>query len=119
MFRFYFALLAGKLSVIGCKVLGKVMHRGGTNLPGEVALKICPDFLKYIGRPARIVTVTGTNGKTTTTNMIVDVLEKSGYKVLSNREGGNIASGIATCLMHGVSLTNKSRYPLEIGRAHV
>lgn len=114
MLRFYCALLAGKLAVIGCKVLGKVMHRGGTNLPGEVALKVCPDFLKYIGRPPKIVTVTGTNGKTTTTNMIVDVLEKSGYQVLSNREGGNIASGIATCLMNGVSLSNKPRYPLAV-----
>ena len=114
MLRFLLALIAGKLAVVGCKVLGKVMHRGGTNLPGEIALRICPDFLKYVDKPARIVTVTGTNGKTTTNNMIVDVLEKSGHKVLSNREGGNIASGIATCLMKGVSLANRSRYPLAV-----
>ena len=114
MLRFYLALLIGKCSVIGCKVLGKVMHRGGTNLPGEIALKVCPEFLKYVDKPAKIVTVTGTNGKTTTTNMIADVLEMSGHKILTNRAGGNIASGIATCLMNGVSLGNKARYPLAV-----
>ena len=114
MLKFYLALLIGKCSVIGCKVLGKVMHRGGTNLPGEIALKVCPEFLKYVGKPAKIVTVTGTNGKTTTTNMIADVLEKSGHKILTNRAGGNIASGIATCLMNGVNLFNQSRYPLAV-----
>lgn len=114
MIKFYIALVAAKLSVLGCKVLKNVMHRNGTNLPGEIALKICPGFLRYVGRPETIITVTGTNGKTTTTNMIADALEMTGHKVLSNRAGGNIASGIATCLLNGVNLFNRCRYPIGV-----
>ena len=114
MIRFFIAMIAGKISVIGCKILGRFINRKGTNLPGQVALKICPDFLKYVKKPKTVVTVTGTNGKTTTTNMITDALEISGYKVLSNRLGGNIASGIATCLMSGVSLFNRCRYAIAV-----
>ena len=114
MIRFYAALWVGKAVKLMTRVMGGIMHKGGTNLPGDIALKICPDFLKYVGRPETVVAVTGTNGKTTTTNMAADALEKSGRKVLSNRAGGNIASGVATTLMEGVSLFNKPRYNLAL-----
>ena len=114
MIKFYAALWVGKAVKLMTRIMGRIMHKGGTNLPGDIALKICPDFLKYVARPAQVICVTGTNGKTTTTNMMADVLEKSGRRVLSNRMGGNINSGIATCLMTGVSLFNKSRYPIAV-----
>ena len=40
--------------------------------PGTLALKLCPDFLKYVGRPKTIIAVTGTNGKTTVSNLLAD-----------------------------------------------
>ena len=51
---------------------------GGTNLPGQIALKIRPDILKRLVRGYRVVLVTGTNGKTTTTAMLRNILSKTG-----------------------------------------
>jgi len=112
--RFYLALWIGKLARLASRILSKVLHKGGTNLPGQLALKICPDFLDKVAKPETVVAVTGTNGKTTLTNLLSDTLEKTGRKVLSNRLGSNINSGVATCLLTGVSLLNKEKYKLGV-----
>lgn len=67
--------------------------------PGKLAIKLCPDFLGRIEKPETIISVTGTNGKTTVCNMIIDALEKNGYDVLSNRAGSNINAGVASALI--------------------
>ncbi len=108
--RFFIALWAAKLSI----PLLRVTKHNGTNFPGELALKLCPDFLKYVSKPARIVTVTGTNGKTTVCNLVCDILEKSGRPILNNRAGSNINSGIATAMLTGVSLFNRARYDTAV-----
>lgn len=92
----------------------KITKHGGTNFPGELALKICPDFLSYVAKPKMIIGVTGTNGKTTCVNLIVDILEASGRKVLDNRAGANINSGIATALVNGTTLLNKPMYDIGV-----
>ena len=111
MFRFYAALFMGKIARIAIKILGK---SGGTNYPGELALKICPQFLGYVGRPEKIIAITGTNGKTTTSNLLADIFEKNGYTITTNRFGSNIDSGIATALLTGVTLGNKPKNKLAI-----
>lgn len=58
--------------------------------PGKLAVKLCPDFMGCIDKPKTIITVTGTNGKTTVCNMIIDILEANGYDVLNNRAGSNV-----------------------------
>ncbi len=110
--RFLFALWMAKLSIPALKIT----HHNGTDFPGSLALKLCPDFLRYIGRPATVVAITGTNGKTTVSNLLGDILAKSGKKVLSNRSGSNIASGIATALLKGCGLSGKvkSEYDLAV-----
>lgn len=110
MIRFYIALWASKLSVIALKLTG----HNGTDFPGNVALKICPDFLKYISMPKNIIGITGTNGKTTISNMVSDALETRGVKVLSNREGSNIKTGISTIFMKGVSIFNRCKYDTAV-----
>lgn len=108
--RFAIALAAAKLSVIALKIT----KRNGTNFPGVVAIRICPDFLKYINRPEKIIAVTGTNGKTTVSNLLRDVLAQAGKTVLNNGLGSNIASGIATCLISGVSIFNVEKYKAAV-----
>ena len=80
--RFLFALWMAKLSVPALKIT----RHEGTDFPGSLACKLCPDFFFFICRPASIVAVTGTDGKTTVSNTIADILEANGRKVLSNRE---------------------------------
>ena len=108
--RFIAAFLLAKLSGPALKLTG---HQG-TNFPGKLALRICPDFLRYVRKPRRIIAVTGTNGKTTVSNLLCDVLEKNGERVLSNRYGSNINSGIATALIAGCDLFGRQRYRLAV-----
>ena len=106
--RFLLALWAGKLSVIALRVL----RRRGTVLPGCVALKICPDFLKYAPYPRRVIAVTGTNGKTTVTNMLHDLLTADGQRVLTNQSGANEADGLSAMVVRGLSAMGKCRHDI-------
>lgn len=74
---------------------------GGSALPGLVIEKIDPDFVKrtLAQLPRGVVIVTGTNGKTTTTKMVVELLESQGLKVFTNRTGSNFSRGVAAALL--------------------
>ena len=88
------ACLAGDLAHWGTV---HVLHRGGGNAPGAVALRLDPGIIGELGRGLeRSVVVTGTNGKTTTTGLAADAL---GAGVVCNRAGNNMESGIAAALI--------------------
>lgn len=110
MLRFYIAFYVAKLT----RLLLNICRRNGTQVPGKVALVICPDFLKYIAKPEKIIAITGTNGKTTVSNLLDDSLEKAGMKVINNRLGGNILSGICVSFLMGTGFTNKSKADIAV-----
>ncbi|MBO7376467.1 MAG: hypothetical protein J6V01_05120 [Clostridia bacterium] len=93
--RFYFALWASKLARFVIRLSG----RRGSCTPGVLAIKLCPDFLAHVGLPPLTVCVTGTNGKTTTSNLLTEVYRRSGYTVTNNSDGSNIDAGVATALL--------------------
>ncbi len=66
------ALLLGKLLYLLGKPLGK-----STNLPGELALKICPDMMGRFRFDGKVLAVTGSNGKTSTSNMIAHITPRA------------------------------------------
>ena len=68
--RFIIALIISKLAMWLQKLLGM----NASYFPGKLAIKLCPDFLGRIDKPKTIITVTGTNGKTTCCNMLIDAL---------------------------------------------
>ncbi|MBO5065550.1 MAG: DUF1727 domain-containing protein [Clostridia bacterium] len=103
--RYFIALWAAKLVF----VLLRLLKRNATMYPGYIALKICPDYLARTRKSPNVLCVTGTNGKTTTTNMVADILSQSGMKVVSNRYGSNINTGVATALTHSVSVFGKPK----------
>ncbi len=109
-FRFLVSLSAAKVTTGLLHLIG----RQASFFPGEVALKICPDFVSHIEKPKTVLCVTGTNGKTTTCNMILDVLEKNGYRVLNNRAGANINSGIVASLATGSTMGGKTKFDLAV-----
>ena len=108
--RFYIALWGAKIGT----VLLKLLKRNATNFPGKFALKICPDFLGRIEKPKTIITVTGTNGKTTVCNMIEDILRVNGYDFIDNKYGSNINSGITTTLISGSNFRGKQKKEIAV-----
>ncbi len=107
---YYFALWIAKLAIVALKITG----HSGTNFPGIVALKICPKFLKYAAKPEKIIAVTGTNGKTTVSNLVLDMLTMDGYNVLNNKAGSNINSGITTSLVYGMTFFGKCKHRIGV-----
>lgn len=102
MFRFYIALWIAKFLMC-------FKRSASSDLPGRVALKICPKYLNIISRPKLTVAVTGTNGKTATAALINDFLKYSGMTTSFNEWGGNLTAGIAVNLTRGVSAFNKPK----------
>lgn len=76
------------------------MHRSAGNLPGAIAMKAAPAVLADLALLAdNIAVVSGTNGKTTTTNLSADCLASSGRALYCNRDGNNLESGIVTAFL--------------------
>lgn len=71
--RFYISVIGAKLII----KLMRIMRRNATNLPGEIALIFYPQLLKYFEMPDTVIAVTGTNGKTTVSNLIGEILGKT------------------------------------------
>ena len=87
-----------KLGIVkGTHKILSLFGRGGS-LPGSVALTLDKDFIKRFKMPKIVILVTGTNGKTTTSNLIAESLRASGLKVINNHRGDNLNVGIATLL---------------------
>ena len=81
----------------------RLARRNAGNVPGRVALKLQPGILKHLKITGKIVVITGTNGKTTTTSMLAKVLQQADQKVIYNTGGNNISWGIATTLLQAAS----------------
>ncbi len=97
--------IAAGVSGVLTWILRNVARRSAGALPGKVALKIDPAIVAELRGKMRdgSVVVVGTNGKTTVTNLLADVVLKSGRTVLCNRTGANLKGGIATALLQGKS----------------
>ena len=90
-------MIRTKLAVGVCKLSRKILHltgRGGTSLPGRLAMMIDPDILGKVSLGIHVILVTGTNGKTTTCRMIQKALIADQKSCLLNRSGANLLSGI-------------------------
>ena len=97
--RFAAAQAVSSISTWGLK---HVFRRPAANFPGKIALYVDPRLLANLrGKLTRgSIMVVGTNGKTTVTNLLADVLEGSGVRVVCNRTGANLDSGVSTALLH-------------------
>ncbi len=92
----------------------RFLHRGGTSLPGKMALLIDRDILEVVSQGAKVLLVTGTNGKTTTTHMISHALSAVGIAHLTNQTGANLLSGITTEFCCAVSLRGKPEFDYAV-----
>lgn len=110
-------------------ILGKAVRKvaklrgGGSALPGLVVERIDPHFIKdtLASLPHGVVVISGTNGKTTTTKMVVELLESQGMRVFTNKTGSNFTRGVAAALLGEVDVHGKLTADiavLELDEAH-
>lgn len=100
-------ILFAKVLNFFANILCKILHKDNGNMLGKIVKKLSPDILKSIKIDCPVIAVTATNGKTTTNNAIRYMLEQNGKKVVSNREGNNMETGIITTLIKSCTLTGK------------
>ena len=96
--KFITILLCKLLSFVG-RLLGK-----GSSLPGKIALKLCPNILSRLQLPRDIIAITGSNGKTSTVEMVAGILKAAGKQVVYNKEGSNQIEGVTTMLLNHATL---------------
>lgn len=104
-------------------IAGKIIGKKSSSSPGQYALKICPDIVKELNKcvSKKIIVTCGTNGKTTTNNLLASALEAKGYKVICNKLGANMLNGIATTILQEMDIFGnlKADYAcLEIDEAY-
>ncbi len=100
------------IAIIVCKLLrllSRLLHRGGTAMPGRTALRICPELLGILARDVKTVAVTGTNGKTTSARMIEEAFALADKSYFSNKSGANLISGITTEFVMNCSVGGKMK----------
>lgn len=98
--RLVLTIAFSKLLIKGCRLL----KLGGTTLPGKVALKVYPNILRVVARGFKTIMITGTNGKTTTSRIIEQILKENNIRYITNKSGANLLSGITTTYIEAVNL---------------
>lgn len=116
--KFYIALIIGKLLRFVAKMRG-----GGSALPGLLIERLDPHYLSTITQqlPHGVVVITGTNGKTTTTKTVVELLESQGMRVFSNKTGSNFVRGVIAASLDHTTLAGTLKADiavLELDEAH-
>ena len=96
----FFTLLVSKTAYRILRLLGK----NSSVFSGGIALKLDKDILGKLTPPKHLIMVTGTNGKTSTTNLLKDAFVSNGYSVIDNHLGSNILTGITSSLINNCDM---------------
>ena len=116
--RFYLTLVVAHVIHLAIRILNK---SSGTSFVGMVTLKLCPYFLacckKYI---EKAITITGTNGKSTTSGILAHIIETSKYSVVHNVKGANMLTGVANMFaLCGIPFKNYEFAVIESDEAYL
>lgn len=102
--RKFLAILLCKLA----RLIGSRLGRG-SSLPGEIALKVDPNILSKVQLPPTVIAVTGSNGKTSTVELIAHIFQSAGKRVAYNKEGSNQIEGVTTLVLANSTLGGKCK----------
>ncbi len=114
--KFIFTLWLSKLVAVAVNLIDRSR---GSNYSGMIATRLMPDFVRHFKGIdyQKVIFITGTNGKSTTTNLVGHTIKAAGKTVASNVEGANMMGGVATTLIKNSTLLgklNKEYLVLEI-----
>ena len=109
--RYVFPVLAGKLARFATRLRG-----GGSAFPGYLTNRLAPTLLPTLADqfPYGVIFVLGSNGKTTTTHMVSEVLRAHGLKVFTNPTGANLPQGVTSALLADATLTGRIRADVAV-----
>lgn len=109
--KYFVPVVAGKAVRAVAKIRG-----GGSAFPGYVTTKLAPNFLRDVTGQFRygIVYVLGSNGKSTTTHMLTEVLRGHGLTVFTNPSGANLPQGIASSILAESSVFGRVRADIGV-----
>lgn len=102
-----FSIAVSKIALFLIKTL---KGTEGSTWPGHIALKLNKNFVKEVvskNKQLRLVLIAGTNGKTTTTKALFEILHKSGINVIRNSTGANLLNGLASLLLSNINLNGQ------------
>jgi len=99
------AIILTRITTILLRVLGS----GGTSMPGKAAMFIRKHLLKDLAEDIKVIIITGTNGKTTTSRIISEILSTSGKTYFENKSGANLISGITASFALNCNLNGKPK----------
>lgn len=109
-FNMIVALLFAKLAAF----LLRLLHRGGTTLPGKIALKLSPHILTKLSKNVTAVCVSGTNGKTTVCALLSHALQQENASYFTNNSGANMLTGVVTAFLQHCSITGKCQKQIAV-----
>ncbi len=107
-------LIIGKVIIKVSKLLN---FGSGSTWPGHIALKFNDKFIEDVvnkNKNLKIIIIAGTNGKTTSTALLKFLLEKSGKKIFTNREGANLLNGVASSIIKNSNVFSQLKYDFAI-----
>ncbi|WP_067199738.1 MurT ligase domain-containing protein [Microbacterium sp. XT11] len=109
--RYVFPVLAGKVARFATRLRG-----GGSAFPGYLTNRLAPTLLPTLADQFRygVVFVLGSNGKTTTTHMISEVLRAHGLRVFTNPTGANLPQGVTSALLADATLTGRIKADVAV-----
>lgn len=115
----YTIAMSRMLTTIIGKVIQNVLHlfKGNAqSLPGLVIERISPQYITtMLGQlPQGVVLVTGTNGKTTTVKMVVELLAAQRLRVLTNPSGSNLTRGLVSCVLHNARWSGELPFDIAV-----
>ncbi|WP_346892938.1 Mur ligase family protein [Clostridium sp. UBA871] len=100
------------IAIVTSKIILKLstkLFKGGSNFPGKVALALDRSILSTVAKGYKVILITGTNGKTTTTSMIYNILNKAGKNAITNNTGANMNTGIVASFISNFKFSNKNK----------
>lgn len=96
--------------ILACKFINKVsklLGHEGSVIGGHYALKLDKNILKKIKLPEYVIGITGSSGKSSSTELMYNILTKNGYTVCYNKEGSNTINGITSLILNNSTIFGK------------